>query len=90
MKHTNSRKPQNSNTHHKSDIQDIITEIIGQHFRPEFINRVDEVVVFHPLSADINTQIVKIQLDELSARIAKEKDIIVTYDADVLEYIMNR
>jgi ATP-dependent Clp protease ATP-binding subunit ClpB len=80
----------NSNTHHKSDIQDIVTEIIGQHFRPEFINRVDEVVVFHPLSADINTQIVKIQLDQLSARIAKEKDIIVTYDAGVLEYIMNR
>jgi ATP-dependent Clp protease ATP-binding subunit ClpB len=28
-----------------------VMEVVGQHFRPEFINRVDDIVVFHPLTA---------------------------------------
>lgn len=43
---------------------------VGQHFRPEFINRVDDIVVFHPLGKDEIKAIAKIQLAALRARLA--------------------
>jgi ATP-dependent Clp protease ATP-binding subunit ClpB len=49
-------------------------EIVGQHFRPEFINRIDDVVVFHPLDAEHIRRIVDIQLEYLRRRLA-ERDI---------------
>jgi ATP-dependent Clp protease ATP-binding subunit ClpB len=45
-------------------------EIVGQHFRPEFINRIDDVVVFHPLDAEHIRKIVDIQLGYLHKRLA--------------------
>ena len=51
-----------------------VMEIVGQHFRPEFINRVDEVVVFHPLGRDHIREIVQIQLGFLRRRLA-DRDI---------------
>ena len=47
-----------------------VMEIVGQHFRPEFINRVDDVVVFHPLQRDQIHAIAKIQLGHLEQRLA--------------------
>jgi ATP-dependent Clp protease ATP-binding subunit ClpB len=47
-----------------------VMEIVSSHFRPEFINRVDDVVVFHPLSREHIRNIVDIQLDYLHARLA--------------------
>ena len=47
-----------------------VMEIVGQHFRPEFINRVDEVVVFHPLGKEHIREIVDIQLGYLRRRLA--------------------
>jgi len=49
-------------------------EVVGQHFRPEFINRVDDVVVFHPLGMEQIRKIVDIQLGDLQNRLA-ERDI---------------
>ncbi|MDZ7662357.1 MAG: ATP-dependent chaperone ClpB [Thiohalophilus sp.] len=46
-----------------------VMEIIGQHFRPEFINRVDEVVVFHPLAREQIRAIAGIQFDYLRQRL---------------------
>ena len=51
-----------------------VLEILGQHFRPEFINRVDDIVVFHPLSREDIRAIVDIQIAHLAARLA-ERDI---------------
>jgi ATP-dependent Clp protease ATP-binding subunit ClpB len=51
-----------------------VLDIVGQHFRPEFINRVDDVVVFHPLGRDHIRLIVDIQLGYLHARLA-ERDM---------------
>ena len=48
-----------------------VMEIIGQHFRPEFINRVDEIVVFHPLGREQIRAVAKIQLEYLSKRLAE-------------------
>jgi ATP-dependent Clp protease ATP-binding subunit ClpB len=47
-----------------------VMEIVAQHFRPEFINRVDDVVVFHPLSKKHIRAIVDIQLAYLYDRLA--------------------
>jgi ATP-dependent Clp protease ATP-binding subunit ClpB len=47
-----------------------VMEIVGQHFRPEFINRVDEVVVFHPLGHEHIRRIVDIQVAYLRKRLA--------------------
>jgi ATP-dependent Clp protease ATP-binding subunit ClpB len=49
-------------------------EILGQHFRPEFVNRVDDVVVFHPLGREQIRKIVDIQLASLQGRLA-ERDM---------------
>ena len=51
-----------------------VMEVVGTHFRPEFINRVDDVVVFHPLSRENIRKIVDIQLQYLHDRLA-ERDI---------------
>jgi ATP-dependent Clp protease ATP-binding subunit ClpB len=47
-----------------------LMEVVGTHFRPEFINRVDDVVVFHPLSREHIRLIVDIQLGYLVDRLA--------------------
>lgn len=47
-----------------------VLEIVGQHFRPEFINRVDDVVVFHPLDRSEIRKIVDIQIEYLRKRLA--------------------
>jgi ATP-dependent Clp protease ATP-binding subunit ClpB len=47
-----------------------VMDVVGQHFRPEFINRVDDVVVFHPLSREHIRKIVDIQLGYLHDRLA--------------------
>ncbi len=47
-----------------------VMDVVGQHFRPEFINRVDDLVVFHPLSREHIRRIVDIQLEYLHDRLA--------------------
>jgi ATP-dependent Clp protease ATP-binding subunit ClpB len=49
-------------------------DVVGSHFRPEFINRIDDLVVFHPLGRDHIRKIVDIQLSYLHDRLA-ERDI---------------
>ena len=44
---------------------------VKQHFRPEFVNRIDEIVVFHPLDEKNIASIARIQLKALEARLAK-------------------
>ncbi|WP_115717424.1 ATP-dependent chaperone ClpB [Gallaecimonas mangrovi] len=57
----------------------MVMDVVGQHFRPEFINRIDETVVFHPLSNTIIRQIADIQLAGLKKRLAeREYDLELT------------
>ena len=51
-----------------------VLEVVGQHFRPEFINRVDETVVFHPLGREQIREIANIQLGYLRERL-RERDM---------------
>lgn len=52
-------------------IKEAVMAVVGQHFRPEFINRVDETVVFHPLSKENILSIAGIQLRDLEHRLAQ-------------------
>jgi ATP-dependent Clp protease ATP-binding subunit ClpB len=56
-------------------------EIVGQHFRPEFLNRIDDVVVFHPLQAEQIRKIVDIQLEYLRRRLGEREIELVLDDS---------
>jgi ATP-dependent Clp protease ATP-binding subunit ClpB len=62
------------------EMKSAVMEVVGSHFRPEFINRVDDVVVFHPLSRDHIRKIVDIQLGYLHDRLA-ERDMRIELSA---------
>ncbi len=68
-------------------LQRIVLGIAGEHFRPEFLNRVDELVVFHPLAKAQLVRIMDLQLDLLRARLA-ERSLDLQLDADVLEHLV--
>jgi len=53
-----------------AEIKDAVWEELKNHFRPEFLNRIDETVVFHSLDASHIARIAKIQLDFLGQRLA--------------------
>ncbi|SJN19937.1 ATP-dependent chaperone ClpB [Psychrobacter sp. JB385] len=64
------------------DIKAEVMESVGQHFRPEFVNRIDEIVVFHPLGMSQMAGIADIQLDRLRKRLyEREMDIELSADA---------
>jgi len=54
-------------------VQTAVLDVLRDHFRPEFLNRVDEIIVFRPLSREQLTTIVDIQLDRLRRRLAERK-----------------
>ena len=56
------------------EIKSAVMESVNAHFRPEFINRIDEIVVFHPLGQSQMAGIASIQLDRLRARL-KEREL---------------
>ncbi len=56
-----------------------VMEVVSQHFRPEFINRVDDVVVFHPLDREAIHQIADIQMADLRGRLyERDLDMVVS------------
>jgi ATP-dependent Clp protease ATP-binding subunit ClpB len=61
------------------DMKQAVMEVVGTHFRPEFINRVDEVVVFHPLAQSQIQGIAKVQIDMLDRRL-KDQDMKLELD----------
>jgi ATP-dependent Clp protease ATP-binding subunit ClpB len=63
-----------------------VMEIVGSHFRPEFINRVDEVVVFHPLGREDLRSIVEIQVGFLRRRLA-DRDMELVLDDSALDLL---
>jgi ATP-dependent Clp protease ATP-binding subunit ClpC len=59
-----------------------IDEALKQTFRPEFINRIDEIIIFEPLSEEQVIEIVDLQLKEIQARLAEyELSIVLTQAA---------
>ena len=74
--------------HRYQAIKSAVMEIVSKHFRPEFINRLDEAVVFHPLERQHIRSIASIQIDILKARLA-ERDIALTVSDAALDQLGN-
>jgi len=69
--------------------QDVIRKALNKTFAPEFINRIDEIVTFSPLSKQTLTQIVGLQIEPVVERLAK-KGITLTIDQSVLLFLVEK
>jgi ATP-dependent Clp protease ATP-binding subunit ClpB len=68
------------------EMKNAVMEVVGRHFRPEFINRLDEIVVFHPLAREQIRAIAEIQIDYLKHRLA-ERDITLELTTEALDHL---
>lgn len=71
------------------EVRALVMAELREHFRPEFLNRVDETVVFHPLETEQLTKIVEIQLDRLRGRLT-ERRIILSVTPAALQHLGGR
>jgi ATP-dependent Clp protease ATP-binding subunit ClpB len=71
----------------KEEFKDKIQEALRERFKPEFLNRIDEVVVFNPLSKDDIRKIVDLQLDIIRKKIS-DKGFDLYVDKSVIEYLV--
>ena len=67
-------------------MKDAVLNIVGSHFRPEFVNRIDEIVVFHPLNREQLRGIAAIQTQYLSERL-EDRDLGLNFTAAALDLI---
>ncbi|MDP9296836.1 MAG: AAA family ATPase, partial [Actinomycetota bacterium] len=71
------------------DRRDKVMEEVHAHFRPEFVNRVDEIIVFDPLGREEIAQIVGIQVEQLQRRLADRK-LSIELTPAAREYLANK
>ena len=64
----------------------MVLQELRQHFRPEFLNRVDDTVVFHPLLQEHMNGIIKIQLERLKKRL-EERNISLQLEDKTIDYL---
>ena len=69
--------------------KEMVFGLLKQSVRPEFLNRIDEVIMFEPLSADDVRQIVDLQMKEVKATLLKQ-DIEVRFTEQALEYLAKK
>ena len=67
-------------------MRDAVMELAGKHFRPEFINRIDEAVVFHPLGSEQIRRIAELQVARLADRL-KEKDMVLKLTTEAYDFL---
>jgi len=67
-------------------VKDKVVEALKDYFRPEFLNRLDEIIVFDVLSKETIRDIVSIQIKQITSRLT-EKEINITLSNEALEYL---
>jgi ATP-dependent Clp protease ATP-binding subunit ClpC len=67
----------------------MIQKALKQQFNPEFLNRIDDIILFNPLDEVSLKRIIKLELDKLVKRL-KEKKYIISFDQSVSNEILNR
>ena len=70
-------------TNNYDQLKEEVMKVVGDYFRPEFINRIDDSVVFHPLTKDNITDIAKIQLQHLKKRLLDKEINFVLSDSAI-------
>ena len=68
-------------------IKSTVMGVVSQHFRPEFLNRIDDVVVFHALLKEQMGAIARIQLDRLASRLA-DQDITLNLSDEAIDLLV--
>lgn len=68
------------------EMKEAVMGVVGKHFRPEFINRIDDIVVFHPLDKEQIKMIAQIQIKRLHARLA-EREYGISITDEALDYL---
>lgn len=68
------------------EMKQAVMKVVGQHFRPEFLNRIDEAVVFHPLDQQQIKSIAEIQIARLKSRLT-EKDLGLSVSDEAMDYL---
>jgi ATP-dependent Clp protease ATP-binding subunit ClpB len=58
----------------EKQVREAVTMVLGEHFKPEFLNRIDDIVIFHRLSREQITQIIDVQLERLRAML-RERNV---------------
>ena len=71
------------------EIKDLVLEEVKKTFRPEFLNRVDELIVFHPLTRDHIKKIIDILLRDMRKRLA-EKNMQLKLTKEAKEFLVDR
>ncbi len=69
--------------------RDQINRLLQAHFRPEFLNRVDEIVIFHPLTREDLTKIVDIQLERV-AKLMQQRNLTLKVDPSARGYLADQ
>jgi ATP-dependent Clp protease ATP-binding subunit ClpB len=69
--------------------QKMIMEMLKNHFKPEFLNRIDEIITFHNLNEEEIKSIVRLQLEKLKARLA-ERQISIKISDKALNYLAKK
>ena len=69
------------------ETRETIKQVLKQHFRPEFLNRLDDIIIFKPLAKEQITKIVDLLLDKLNARLT-EKQIKLKVTTKAKEFIV--
>ena len=59
-------------------------------FRPEFLNRLDDIIEFHPVSKDMLADIITIQLENFKTFVQKEKNIALQFDDTVISMLAEK
>lgn len=67
-----------------------VMEEVKHIFRPEFINRIDDIVVFHALQEEEIHQIIDLLMRQLGKRVKEQMDLTLKYDAKVKQYIFDK
>ena len=71
--------------------EDQVLRAVGQTFRPEFINRLDKIIVFRPLSRDLMRDILRLELNRLSERRGlRQRDWAVEWESSAIEFLLDR
>ena len=65
--------PDNADTNKEEDIRKQVTGMLRDHFRPEFLNRIDDVIIFHSLAKEHLTHIIDLQLEAVAKRLADKR-----------------
>jgi ATP-dependent Clp protease ATP-binding subunit ClpA len=70
----------------EEEIKERVFSLLREQFKPEFLNRVDEIIIFHPLSKDVLEKIVELQLETVIVRLT-EKNIKLTVSPAAKNYL---